>query len=552
VTVVAGERAIAPISVIKLVTGSPVVEKQSEAPAHNAQQGSQPGGLPHPDLRRIVLRKGMTKGGLKFSHGGLQRRRREPLDPLQPTAGDLNTDLPWHAAPYAEPLDRQRIQHLVGNEYAGQRGIGQVIQPGYPVQLVRHPCFQRLTLPLSQLRTDFEHQVPVGRTVAHRQQQLGSERAGASTSFDDRTTSKLFQPAAHKAGETPRERGSEFRRRDEITRRAKFLRTRTVVAETRRVENGIHIVCETQEPVTGNNALGHQRPHPFAVRKRHRIGRRYVRYAMHGGVILTAGLNAPGAHWRKAPAMIEALPLAGKWALITGAGRRVGAAIARTLHRQGAGVAIHYRGSASEAESLARELNDTRPGSALTVQANLLETGRLPALVGTIVDHAGRLDILVNNASSFYPTPLDDISEEQWEDLLGTNLKAPLFLARAALPHLKAARGVIINIVDIHAIRPLRNHTIYGAAKAGLGFLTRALARDLAPDIRVNGVAPGAILWPDGGVTEQTRDSILKQIPMRRVGEPDDIATCVLYLVRDANYVTGQIVAVDGGRSIGW
>jgi pteridine reductase len=250
--------------------------------------------------------------------------------------------------------------------------------------------------------------------------------------------------------------------------------------------------------------------------------------------------------------MTEALPLAGKWALITGAGRRVGAAIARTLHGQGAGVAIHYRGSAAEAVSLARELDDARPGSALAVQADLLETGKLPALVGKIVGHAGRLDILVNNASSFYPTPLADISERQWEDLLGTNLKAPLFLARAALPHLKTAHGVIINIIDIHAIRPLKDHTMYGAAKAGLGFLTRALARDLAPDVRVNGVAPGAILWPDGGVTDQMRDSVLKQIPLRRVGEPDDIANCVLYLVRDAPYVTGQIIAVDGGRSVGW
>ncbi|MDH4022683.1 MAG: SDR family oxidoreductase, partial [Gammaproteobacteria bacterium] len=130
--------------------------------------------------------------------------------------------------------------------------------------------------------------------------------------------------------------------------------------------------------------------------------------------------------------------------------------------------------------------------------------------------------------------------------------KAPLFLARAALPHLKSSRGIIVNIVDIHAIRPLKNHTMYGAAKAGLGFLTRALARDLAPDIRVNGVAPGAILWPEGGVTDQMRDSVLKQIPLRRLGEPDDIATCVLYLVRDAHYVTGQIIAVDGGRSVGW
>ena len=250
--------------------------------------------------------------------------------------------------------------------------------------------------------------------------------------------------------------------------------------------------------------------------------------------------------------MTEALPLAGKWALITGAGRRVGAAIARTLHGQGAGVAIHYRSSAADADALVRELNGLRPASAVTVQGDLLDTGKLGALVDSVISHAGRLDILVNNASSFYPTPLATITEQQWTDLLGTNLKAPLFLAQAALPHLKATRGVVINIVDIHSIRPLRDHTMYGAAKAGLAFLTRALARDLAPDIRVNGVAPGAILWPEGGVSDQMRETVLKQIPLKRVGEPADIASCVLYLVRDAHYVTGQIIAVDGGRSVGW
>jgi pteridine reductase len=250
--------------------------------------------------------------------------------------------------------------------------------------------------------------------------------------------------------------------------------------------------------------------------------------------------------------MTEALPLTGNWALITGAGRRVGAAIARTLHREGVGVAIHYRHSATESVALARELNDLRPGSALSVQADLLDTGALGTLVNTVIGHAGRLDILVNNASSFYPTPLAGITEQQWTDLLGTNLKAPLFLAQAALPHLKATRGVIINIADIHAIRPLRDHAMYGAAKAGLAFLTRALARDLAPDVRVNGVAPGAILWPEGGVSDKMRDTVLQQIPMKRLGEPTDIATCVLYLVRDAPYVTGQIIAVDGGRSVGW
>lgn len=250
--------------------------------------------------------------------------------------------------------------------------------------------------------------------------------------------------------------------------------------------------------------------------------------------------------------MTEALPLTGKWALITGAGRRVGAAIARTLHREGTGVAIHYRRSATEANALAGELNDLRPDSALTLEADLLDTGALSTLVDKVIGHAGRLDILVNNASSFYPTPLAGITEQQWTDLLGTNLKAPLFLAQAALPHLKAARGVIINIADIHAMRPLRDHSMYGAAKAGLAFLTRALARDLAPDVRVNGVAPGAILWPEGGVSDQMRDTVLQQIPMKRLGDPTDIATCVLYLVRDAPYVTGQIIAVDGGRSVGW
>jgi pteridine reductase len=250
--------------------------------------------------------------------------------------------------------------------------------------------------------------------------------------------------------------------------------------------------------------------------------------------------------------MTDELPLTGKWALITGAGRRVGAAIARSLHNQGAGVGIHYRGSAAAAEALAGELNSARANSALTIQADLLETSRLGTLVDKVVSRAGRLDILVNNASSFYPTPLAGITEQQWTDLLGTNLKAPLFLAQAALPHLKSARGIIINIVDIHAVRPLKDHTMYGAAKAGLAFLTRALARDLAPDIRVNGVAPGAILWPEGGVSDQMREVVLKQIPLKRVGEPADIANCVLYLVRDAPYVTGQVIAVDGGRSVGW
>ena len=241
-----------------------------------------------------------------------------------------------------------------------------------------------------------------------------------------------------------------------------------------------------------------------------------------------------------------------KVALVTGAARRIGAAIATRLHAEGANVAIHYRGSADDATALAARLNAGRPGSAATFQADLLDTGRLPALVGSVCDWRGRLDILVNNASSFYPTPLGEITETHWDDLVGSNLKAPLFLSQAALPQLRRARGSIVNIVDIHAMRPLRQHPVYGPAKAGLAMLTRALAKDLAPEIRVNGVSPGAILWPEGGMTVTVKQSILDQIPLGEPGSPDDIAGCVLYLVRDATYVTGQIIAVDGGRSIGW
>jgi pteridine reductase len=250
---------------------------------------------------------------------------------------------------------------------------------------------------------------------------------------------------------------------------------------------------------------------------------------------------------------IRTYTLDGQWALITGAAKRIGACIARTLHVAGAGVAVHYRDSADEAEALAAELNTDRPGSALTVQGDLLDAERLGDIVAHVVEQTGRLDLLINNASSFYPTPLGEITPGHWEDLIGTNLKAPLFLSQAAMAQLKQHRGCIVNIVDIHAQRPLRHHTVYGPAKAALAMLTRTLARDLAPEIRVNGVSPGAILWPDDAVPPDSyRDSVLKQVPLRRAGEAQDIADCVLYLVRDAHYVTGQIIAVDGGRSIGW
>jgi pteridine reductase len=244
--------------------------------------------------------------------------------------------------------------------------------------------------------------------------------------------------------------------------------------------------------------------------------------------------------------------LTGKVAVITGAARRIGAAIATGLHGAGVDVVIHYRGSAAPAEGLAQLLNAARADSAMTLCADLAETAGLPALIEDAAAWRGRLDILVNNASSFFPTPVGEITEADWDDLIGTNLKAPLFLSQAALPHLRRAHGVIVNIVDIHARRPLRSHSVYGSAKAGLEMLTRALAKDLAPEVRVNGVAPGAILWPEQGLDDTTREAILRQIPLGRVGEPGDVAACVLYLVRDARYVTGEIIAVDGGRSIGW
>lgn len=198
------------------------------------------------------------------------------------------------------------------------------------------------------------------------------------------------------------------------------------------------------------------------------------------------------------------------------------------------------------------DLNTIRDGSAKTFQADLRNVAELEPLVTGAAGWSGRLDILVNNASSFYPTPLGQITTAHWEDLVGTNLRAPLFLAQAARPHLRQRAGSIVNIVDIHSRRPLRNHCVYGSAKAGLAMLTRALAKDLAPEVRVNGVSPGAILWPAEGISEETRQTILRQIPLGRAGDPEDIAACVLYLVRDAAYVTGQIIAVDGGRSIGW
>lgn len=242
--------------------------------------------------------------------------------------------------------------------------------------------------------------------------------------------------------------------------------------------------------------------------------------------------------------------LNGKVVLVTGAARRIGAAIVTRLHAKGADVAIHFRSSSRDAEDLAGRLNKERSNSAVTFGADLLDMEQISPLIKDVIGWRGQLDALVNNASTFYPTPVGSITDDHWQDLMGSNLKAPLFLSQAAAPELAKRNGAIVNIVDIHSQRPLRNHAVYGPAKAGLAMLTRSLAKDLAPQIRVNGVSPGAILWPEDGMSDAAQHSILRQVPLQRPGEPDDIAGCVSYLLCDASYVTGQIIAVDGGRSV--
>jgi len=244
-------------------------------------------------------------------------------------------------------------------------------------------------------------------------------------------------------------------------------------------------------------------------------------------------------------------PLAGKAILITGAARRVGAAIARRLHALGANVVIHYRDSSTDADALAEELNGERADSARALGLELGETDEIPAFMARVIGLWGRLDGLVNNASGFYPTPLGSISAEQWGDLMASNLKAPLFLAQAAAAELKKNGGAIVNIVDIHAERPLKDYLVYNVAKAGLAGLTRSLALELAPQVRVNGVSPGPIEWPDDGQLDGAeRQRILAATPLKRVGGAEEVARAVGYFFADAPYVTGQILAVDGGRSI--
>ncbi|HSD37113.1 MAG TPA: pteridine reductase [Rhodocyclaceae bacterium] len=240
----------------------------------------------------------------------------------------------------------------------------------------------------------------------------------------------------------------------------------------------------------------------------------------------------------------------GRVVLVTGAGRRVGARTAEALHAAGCRIAVHYRISSKEAHALCERLNAVRPGSAFPFAANLLELTEINALVEAVMAHFGRLDGLVNNASSFFPTALGSMDEASWHDLIGSNLRAPLFLCQAAAPHLCATQGSVVNIIDIHAERPLAGYPLYSTAKAGLAGMTRAMAIELAPHVRVNGVAPGAIMWPeDGQFSTEQRTAIVDHTLLKREGRAEDVAVAVRFLLLEAHYVTGQILAVDGGRS---
>ena len=237
-------------------------------------------------------------------------------------------------------------------------------------------------------------------------------------------------------------------------------------------------------------------------------------------------------------------------ALITGASRRVGAVTARTLHAAGYDLALHYRHSADDARALADELERQRGDSTLLLQAELADLPALPAMIEQLLAHYGRLDALVNNASAFFPTPLGTATPQQWDALFASNAQAPFFLVQAAWPALRESRGAVVNLVDIYAERALPEHPIYVMAKAALAAMTRTLAQDLAPEVRINGVAPGAVMWPAEGKDYADREALLARTPLQRAGTPEDVASAVLWLLRDAPFVTGQIIRVDGGRTL--
>ena len=244
--------------------------------------------------------------------------------------------------------------------------------------------------------------------------------------------------------------------------------------------------------------------------------------------------------------------LQNKIVLITGGAKRVGAAICRLLHANGANLMIHYKNSVKEARALQAELNLQRPTSVAIIQGDLLNLSILPSLIQETINHFGKLDVLINNASSYYPTEIGNIYEEQWQDLMGSNLKAPLFLSQAAAVELKKQQGCIINITDMHVERPKKGYIVYSVAKAGLVTLTKSLAHELSPEVRVNAVAPGPVMWPEDNpqFDELYRQRVISQTLLKRIGEPNDIAKAVKFLIQDAPFITGQIIAVDGGRSL--
>ena len=244
-------------------------------------------------------------------------------------------------------------------------------------------------------------------------------------------------------------------------------------------------------------------------------------------------------------------PLAGRAALVTGGARRLGAALVRAVHAAGASLVVHYRRSSAAATALVAELNRLRPDSAIAVAADLNDLAALEALPRATTQAFGRLDVLINNASTFYATPVGEIRLDDWNDLIGSNLRAPLFLSQAAVPSLRETHGLILNMIDIHGFRPLKQYPVYSLAKAGLVMLTQSLARELGPQIRVNGIAPGSILWPEGPLDPELKARILDRTALKRAGSPEDIAKAALYFINDAPYVTGQVLAVDGGRTVG-
>lgn len=243
-----------------------------------------------------------------------------------------------------------------------------------------------------------------------------------------------------------------------------------------------------------------------------------------------------------------------KVVLITGAGKRVGAAVAQYCHQMGMRLAIHYRESAQQAVALCTHFNHQRHDSAIAVCADLREIDKLEGLIAKVIRQWGQLDVLINNASSFYPMPLAKITPKVWEDVMASNLKAPFFLSQIAAPHLKMKKGCIINLVDIQAQRPLKNYSVYCIAKAGLVMLTKSLAKELGPDIRVNAIAPGIVLWPDDETefNEALREKIVARNALKRAGTPQDIASTAVFLINHADFITGQVIAVDGGRSLGY